>query len=293
MIRNLVLSSALLASVAACGSSKSGPSAPRTVFGGDRPVTLQIPTAYDGTAERPLLVILHGYSVTGPVQEAYLEVNALVNSAGIFVIAPNGLIDSQGEHFWNATDACCNFDGNPVDDVAYIKGLIADIRHDYKIDPKRIFVWGHSNGAFMTQRMACEDSTELAAVVSLAGAQWQDATKCTPADKVSVLDIHGDADTTIAYGGGAIVGNTYPGEIETMTRWQTMDACTPGLVDDATMLDLVSNLPGAETKVSRFAGCPAGIGAELWTIQAGGHIPTWNPGIASTVYAWLSAHPKP
>ena len=287
-----ILSLLALTLVAGCGGGKKN-SAPRTVFGGDRPTTLQIPAAYDGTTAMPLLMIVHGYSVNGAIQEAYLQAASLIDTKNVFILAPDGTTDQAGKRFWNATDACCNLYGSNIDDVAYLKGLLADVQHDYKIDPKRIFLWGHSNGAFMSQRMACEDSEEIAAIVSLAGAQWEDATKCQPTAKVSVLDIHGDADGTISYTGGSILSHAYPSEAVTMSRWQTMDACTTGLTDDPTMIDLDSTLPGAETTVARLGGCPGGIGAELWTMHGADHTPSWNPGIADTVWTWLAAHPKP
>ncbi len=283
----------------ACGGT---PTPPRTVFGGARKATLQVPPNYDASKSYPLLVVLHGYGANGALETGYLGAtpspgNAGLVGAGVFVIAPNGTldhgpVDGVPSLFWNATDGCCNFESQAVDDVAYLKGLISDIRADYSIDARRVYLWGHSNGAFMAHRMACEDSGELAAIIGLAGATWLDASKCTPSGKVSILDIHGDADLTIAYGGGANV-NAYPGEAVTMARWQVNDGCAAGLVTDPTPLDLEKNLPGAETVVSRFAGCPAGIGVELWTIQGGGHIPVWNPTFTQTAWAWLLAHPKP
>lgn len=290
-LRTLVAPWAALAALAACGGS-AAPTPPRTVFGGARPATLQVPSAYDGVAARPLLVVLHGYGASGAVEAAYLGTTALVESAGIFVIAPDGTTDATGAAFWNATDACCNFNGSTVDDVAYVKGLIADIRHDYKIDPKRITLWGHSNGAFMAHRLACEDSLELAGIVSLAGATWQDPARCAPSGKVSLLSIHGDADATILYGGGAINANAYPSEQTSTARWAAFDGCTPGIVDDPTLIDIEKNLTGAETQISRFAGCQAGTGVELWTIQGGSHTPRWATGFAARAWAWLDAHPR-
>jgi len=48
--------------------------------------------------------------------------------------------------FWNASEACCNFDNNSVDDVAYLQSLISEIQKSYPIDPKRVYLIGHSNG---------------------------------------------------------------------------------------------------------------------------------------------------
>src|SRR5512140_361453 len=122
----------LIALAPGCGESTSGtansapsfPATPRTVFGGERPVTLQVPSTYDVTHPIPLLVVLHGYGVNGAVQAQYFRLVALVESQGFLLLAPDGTIDASGNHFWNATDGCCNFDGRNVDDVAYIRGLV-------------------------------------------------------------------------------------------------------------------------------------------------------------------------
>jgi len=292
MRRRVFLAAAVVLATACESQSTPGASGPRTVFGGNRPVTLQIPPAYDGGTPAPLLILLHGYGATGALEEVYLGLAELVTGNDTFLVAPTGLVDSKGHPFWNATDACCNFDGNPVDDVAYLRGLIHDISGDYRIDSKRVYVWGHSNGAFMAHRMACDDAAEIAAIVSLAGATWNDSTKCAPSGHVSVLDIHGDADDTIQYGGGETApGLVYPSEATTMQRWQGYDGCTPGLAADPTPIDIEASIPGPETTVSSFAGC-SGSGVELWTIDGGTHLPNFQADFKLRVWSWLQAHPR-
>ena len=58
--------------------------------------------------------------------------------------------------FWNATEFRCNVEKSPVDDVADLLNLIAEIRKRHAVDPRRIYLVGHSNGGFMTNRLLCE-----------------------------------------------------------------------------------------------------------------------------------------
>ncbi len=299
-LRSRLLVLITLVALVGCGDSDADfsgvapafPATPRTVFGGARPVTIQVPTTYNAYRPAPLLVILHGYGANGFVQEQYLGVGPLVESEGILIIAPDGTMDSTGSLFWNATPACCNFDGSSVDDVGYIRGLIADIRHDYNVDRQRIYLIGHSNGAFMAHRMACEAAQDIAAIVSLAGATFKDAADCMPSEPVSVLDIHGDADVEVLYEGGQINGVAYPSELETMTHWQVYDHCTPGLVTDPVPLNLDFSLAGSETTVQYFNGCARGTAVELWTIHGGAHVPSLTRQFPMYVWQWLSDHPK-
>lgn len=78
--------------------------------------------------------------------------------------------------FWNATNSCCDLFHSGVDDSAYIASIIADVKSTVAVDPKRIFVVGHSNGGFMAYRMACNHAGDIAAIVSLAGATYRPAT---------------------------------------------------------------------------------------------------------------------
>jgi polyhydroxybutyrate depolymerase len=300
VLRSSLLALIVLVALAGCGESEPDftaaapafPTTPRTVFGGARPVTIQVPTTYNANRPAPLLVSLHGYQADGSIEENYLGLGALVESKGILIIAPDGTIDRSGFRFWNATPACCNFDGSSVDDVGYIRGLIADIRHDYNVDRQRIYLIGHSNGAFMAHRLACEAAHDIAAIVALAGATFKDAADCAPSEPVSVLDIHGDADVEILYEGGQINGVAYPSEIETMAHWQVYDHCAPGLVTDPTPLNLDFSLAGNETTVQYFNGCARGTAVELWTIHGGAHIPNLRRQFPTLVWQWLSDHPK-
>jgi polyhydroxybutyrate depolymerase len=296
----------LLALVAGCGESSAPvsataprfPDTPRSVFGGARPVTIQVPHGYDAGRPTPLLVVLHGYGFNGTIQAQYLRLTPLVETEGFLMVAPDGTVDSTGSRFWNTTDDCCTAACNSVDDIGYIRGLIDEIRHDYNVDPKRIYLVGHSNGAFMAHRLACVAAHDIAAIVSLAGATYADANDCAPSEPVHVLDIHGDADSTIDYGGGTLtiapdICFAFPGEADTMAHWQTYDRCTPGMVADPMTLNLDNKLAGNETAIQRFEGCARGAAVDLWTIHGGGHIPTLSAEFAPHVWQWLSDHPKP
>lgn len=253
-----------------------------------RPYTFKIVGTYDGKPT-PLLVMLHGYTSNGAQQESYLKFGSLQKT---FLYAyPDGLRDPQNNRFWNATDACCNFYGNPVDDVAYIDAIIEDVAMKYALDRKRVFVFGHSNGGFMAHRLACDLSAKIAAIGSLAGAVFDDATKCNATDKVSVLQLHGTMDGTIAYGGGTIIGKAYPSAVNTVATWAMKNGCTGGLVDTNMPIDLEAVIAGSETAVARWT-CTSGA-AELWTIQGGAHVPPLQVTFAAMVWDFFAAHPKP
>ncbi len=262
-----------------------------------RPFEVVVPKSYGATKASPLLVVLHGYTGTGASIREYFALDSLTETGGFLTVYPDGRKDANGAQFWNATDACCNFRSSPVDDSAYLTAIIDLVTKGYNVDPKRIFVVGHSNGGFMSYRMACEHSDKIAAIVSLAGATFADTTRCKPSEPVNILQIHGTADEVIAFGGGQIFGHPFPSAATTVSTWAALDGCatTPAVASNPPTndLDLEANLPGSETHVSTFANCRPGGAVALWTVEGGAHSPTLSTTFASDVIDFLEAHPKP
>ena len=212
------------------------PSAAAVVVGGDRPVTVHVPAGYDPAKPAPLLVLLHGYGGSGQDIVSELRIGDAAAQRGYLYVAPEGTLDSTVSRFWNATDACCDFDGAGVDDATYLEGVIKEIETKLTVDPKRIDVVGHSNGAFMSYAMACTHADTIAAIVSLAGATFKDPAACAPKTPVAVLEIHGTTDDTIYFDGGVITlpgGHSmgaYPGARATVATWAKYDACKTSAV---------------------------------------------------------------
>ncbi len=300
----------VLASVLGCGGSEGGSAvdggpvavavdatavdgAPPTTFGGTRPAELLVPSSYSAATPMPLVIALHGYSsittyVTGVTRLAYAY-----ETDGFLLIAPTGTLDEGGRYFWNATDACCNFYGSTVDDVAYLNGLIDEISAAYNVDPDRVFIVGDSNGGFMAFRMACASAGRFAAIAVIGGATFNDPGACAPSEPVSVLHAHGTDDRTIAYEGGSTTVNgtaaPYPSALGSDQRWAAYNGCattaTPGapidLIGDAT----------AETTTRTYDSCPTGIDVESWTVVGGPHT-LFITATATQIFPWLNAHPK-
>ncbi|MBI5518368.1 MAG: hypothetical protein HY909_31645 [Deltaproteobacteria bacterium] len=299
--------SALLLCLGACSEDNATPDATVRDTGGDtpgapdanhgdapgpfgRPYQLRVPDDHDPRRPSPLVVLLHGYSVSGALQDLYFGLGRLASGRGFLLALPDGTPDSARRLHWNAAPTCCNPIAGEPDDVAYLTAVMDDVARRYAVDPRRVFLVGHSNGAFMALQLACERSARIAAVVSLAGAAWAEPGWCAPSAPVAVLQVHGDADTTIPYMGGERLGLRYLGAEETVARWARYNGCG-SLEDTGQRLDLDLSLPGAETRVGRHGGCGRGA-AELWTIAGGVHLPALAPTWAETIYQWLQVHPR-
>lgn len=206
---------------------------------------------------------------------------------------PNGTRDHTGKLFWNATDACCDFDDDKksVDDVAYLDAIVDDVARRAALDASRVYVIGHSNGAFMAHRYACDRSARVAAIVALAGVPPNDATACA-GKNVSVLQVHGDADTIIAFEGGRSFGNgaPYPSAEVAVASWAKRDACGATRHSEGA-IDLDLGLAGAETTRESY-DCPDGLAVSLWRMRGGGHVPRFDARFANAAVDFLLKHHK-
>jgi polyhydroxybutyrate depolymerase len=258
---------------------------------GRGPIRVQEPAGYDPAVPAPLVMLLHGYGGSGAEQEAYMRFGPWSDSYGFFYLAPDGQEDPFGARFWNASSFCCDFFGD-TDDVGYLTRLVESVQAERSIDPKRIYLVGHSNGGFMSHRLACEHAEKFAAIASLAGAIEQEPELCRPSEPVHILQIHGTLDETIAYGGGCGFGSCYPGAVETVRRWAAHNGCTSP-PSRTGLLDLDASLDGPDTAMFGSDPCDEGGSVSLWPIRDGTHIPWLRPTFATSVLDHLWAHPKP
>jgi polyhydroxybutyrate depolymerase len=209
---------------------------------------------------------------------------------GFLYAIPEGTKNRGGSPYWNATSGCCDFDRTNVDDSGYLRRVIEDVQARWNVDAKRIFTIGLSNGGFMGHRMACDHADLVAGIVSIAGATHADPSLCRPSQGVHILNIHGTADDVIRFGGGTFTG-PYPGALETVQRWVTLNGCAAP--EPGPTLDADARNPGAETTVTRYTGCRPGGSVEFWEMAGSGHYFFATDEFRRVVVDYFFAHPKP
>lgn len=275
------------------GSNDVDPSTLPSTLGGEREASVHLPRELARDREYPLVVLLHGYSASGQLQDLYLGISSLVSEYEFILVIPDGTVEdsSAGNRFWNATDACCNFHGSTVDDVVYLSGLIDEALEELPIDAGRVYLFGHSNGGFMSYRMACDTPERITAIASLAGATFKDPSDCDPSEPVSVLQIHGTDDATIPYEGN----ETMPSALESVEFWAAETGCDLGAARVGERLDLDDTLEGDDTDALYFEeGCAAGFDHGLYSIIDGSHLPTStrSKNLSRRTLEWLLRHEK-
>ena len=139
-----------------------------------------------------------------------------------------------------------------MDDSGYLWDLVDEIKRQLTIDDRRVYAVGHSNGGFMSYRLACDHADVFAAIASLAGGTYKDENLCGPSEPVHVLQIHGTADGTIRYDGGNIGGVAYPGARESVQTWTQYDLCAAQSDTGFPGLNLDRGISGRESVVEKW-----------------------------------------
>ena len=131
-----------------------------------------------------------------------------------------------------------------IDDVAFITRVVATVRAELPIDPARVYATGISNGGILSYRLACD--TRLFAAIGPDSATLLGT--CTDPSPVSVIHIHGTADTRIPYNGGMGTGAGHidgPPVPTVIATWRQVDGCAAPAHHDGRRGDHVDrHVPG-------------------------------------------------
>jgi len=174
-----------------------------TVDGYKRTYLLNLPPNFYDTSGFPLVILLHGFGGSAAQAEQDYGVTNKGNAEHFVVVYPEGVASGGAHHLrsWNAGNCCFVAQSNNVDDVRYISTLIDYLVGNYKVDPRKVYVAGMSNGAMMAYTLACQLSGKVAAIASVSGTLVA-SSPCTPSRVVPVLEIHSSQDTKVPFNGG-------------------------------------------------------------------------------------------
>jgi polyhydroxybutyrate depolymerase len=215
-----------------------------------------------GSGARTMVFGLHGAGTSGADFASLTSLEDFAEREDFIAVSPNG---SGFVRTWNAGNCCGTSAEFDVEDVKLLEGLSARLQAGFCVD--KVLATGHSNGAMMVQRWACE-GTQLDAALAVSGTL--EVGQCE-GDPRPIRMYHGTEDRIVPYDGGtdaaADQSVSFSGVDWTMEQWRARNECT----DAEPQTEVVGDVT-----CERW-DCAADT--VLCTVQGGGH--GW-PGVAST-----------
>jgi polyhydroxybutyrate depolymerase len=255
--------------------------------GRERDYIAHLPPQVASGAPLPLLLAPHGGGGRASHMDDLTHLASIADREGFLAVYPDAI-----DRNWNdgRPDSGSKAAEENIDDVGFLRAVIADVSARVAVDPSRVYAAGISNGAIMSNRLACEASDVIAAVGLVVGTapvgfeSW-----CAPGRPVPLISFLATDDPLVPFDGGeisAIFGIVKRGKVVSAAGltafWTSNNGCGP----DAA----VSALPDASTAddstVERhtWAGCEGGAEVVLYRLEGAGH--TW-PGGKQYLSPWL------
>ncbi len=198
------------------------------VDGYERSYLINLPPVYEHGSDSLALVIgLHGAGGSAALFERQYHFSEKADKAGFIAVYPNGIKkeSSLAVRTWNA-GGCCDFAMRQgVDDVKFISRLIDTLVQRYRINPRKVFVTGMSNGGMLAYRLAAELPFKISAIAPVACTMvYQDDRPQLRA--VPIMHFHSVRDKIVPYKGtDSFLGYVFPAVDSTMSRWAKRNGC--------------------------------------------------------------------
>jgi polyhydroxybutyrate depolymerase len=223
----------------------------------------------------PVVVGLYGRGSTIEALRSSLHLDATADREHFVVVYPDAV-----NHDWSYGRPIINpmpaVNGEPADDVGFIRKIIDNLIETKRADPARIYVTGVSRGGLMTYTLACTLADRIAAAVAtITGMTDHQREDCRPARPVPLMVIAGTMDRVQPYDGWLFPQGRLLSVPETLEYWRVQNGCTK--LDEK---DVPHREASDRTGVwlFRWTDCRDGARLQLYRINSGGHqVPSFTP----------------
>jgi len=238
----------------------------------------------NGPRPAPLIIALHGAGDDPAGFRRALDLDAPAAAAGFAVAWPEGLNHRRQYSvplLRGPAVPPIMPDGAPLDDVAFLEGLVARLVAEGVAEPARVYLAGFSVGGLMTLAMGCARPERFAAIAVLsAGIADFQAAACNSAPPLPVLLLAGDADRVFAWEGFSNARGRMLSQPDTFGFLAGRNGCTSVTAE--------APLPMTSILLREASGCRDGAGVALARVPGGNHAPP--PGAGALLVGFLARY---
>jgi polyhydroxybutyrate depolymerase len=166
-----------------CGRPAADATLDMTEGGSTRRVIIDIPAGYDPSVPTRLILAFHGRTGTPEKVQQYFDLDQTPGHRRAILVYPKA--------------SSAGWAGAPTADLAFIDGLLADLKRRFCIDPGQVFAVGHSMGGSIVNTLACVRPEAFRGIASVAGGSSVIA-RCDGQSVAEIL-LHNPADNMVPY----------------------------------------------------------------------------------------------
>ena len=224
----------------------------------------------------PILMVFHGLG--GTADQVCASIELVLDLLDAIVVCPDGTPVLGIGQTWpvrppdfdptNALGHLFDAISFKTDDLGLVEAILDRLDGEFGVDRERVYGLGFSNGAVLLHQFAIQ-AGPFVSFIAFAGSLFEDQEIPAATPWVSVLQIHGDVDTVVPYGGGPgpIIGLPFDSAGDTVERWAMHNRCAP----DPDEIETV-----AEITIVSYRDCTDGSFVQLWTMHGVGHVPSFD-----------------
>jgi polyhydroxybutyrate depolymerase len=260
-------------------------------------------TYYQKKSKVSLVLALHGHgSDSGLTMRGFL-LEPIADREGFIIVYPDGLLPPvQGEpgynpnwaRGWNAGH-CCGFANiTNVDDSGFLEQLVRLLQQEFRLDEKRTYIIGASNGGMMAYRFAAERpqmAAAIAPILATLGGLSDGDRKFWHAPKpgwpIPIIVFNCVLDEVVAYYGN----EEHISAMESVAFWAENNLCSSKPTE---------TLSSGGDYILRSYTCPDQSEVEFYSMLYEGHTWPYRPltpssmkteEVAARVWDFFSKHP--
>jgi polyhydroxybutyrate depolymerase len=192
------------------------------VDGLTRQYVMWIPDGAPSREPLPVVLAFHGGGGSVEALEDNSQLQAAKEAANFLIVFPVGY-----DRTFNVGGYCCGSAARQnIDDVKFVRALLADVGSVVKFDRRRVYSTGFSNGGQFSYYLACHMPDVIAAIASVSGAMQPPFDTCRPGRAIPVMHWEGLADRFDPFEGGRSLVRTAPPQPPTMAGidlWRRLD----------------------------------------------------------------------